>query len=207
MPITRIALDRRARRGAALALGLLLPLPAMADELYRWVDEDGGVHYSDAPPAEATRGRHARMRKDGSEREEVDPSAPEADAGAQEEGAGDDSESARRDRVLLQTYTSVEEIEHTRERHLENIEGEIGLAERRLRRARSRVERYDDLLEELPQDSEHRPEMKRQRKQAIGKLERRREALEALRDRRERVEQRFSEDIARFRELQSDNGS
>jgi glutaredoxin len=33
-----------------LTLSLLAALPAAADNLYRWVDETGRVHYSDQPP-------------------------------------------------------------------------------------------------------------------------------------------------------------
>lgn len=34
----------------ALGLGGLIGLPANAAEVYKWVDENGGVHYSEAPP-------------------------------------------------------------------------------------------------------------------------------------------------------------
>lgn len=33
-----------------LTMSLLTALPALADNLYRWVDETGRVHYSDQPP-------------------------------------------------------------------------------------------------------------------------------------------------------------
>nr|WP_010131968.1 DUF4124 domain-containing protein [Microbulbifer agarilyticus] len=36
-----------------LALGVFATSPAMAGELYRWVDEDGKVHFGDRPPVEA----------------------------------------------------------------------------------------------------------------------------------------------------------
>ena len=191
---------------ALLAVALLVPLPLAADELYRWVDEQGDVHYSDAPPADATRGRHARVREDGTTKEQVDPGArrrEEADAPA-DEGRAD---RARRDRVLMETYSTVDEIERRRARHLESIEGEIGLAEHRVRRARRRIDKYTRLLEDLPKDNEHRAEMKRQRQDAKTRLRKRKEQLEKLRARRDALEQRFAEDIARFRELKADNGS
>ena len=37
-------------RAAALVLALIFALPAVA-EVYRWVDENGVVHYTDKPPA------------------------------------------------------------------------------------------------------------------------------------------------------------
>lgn len=40
---------------AALILSLLAALPAAADNLYRWVDETGRVHYSDQPPPARTK--------------------------------------------------------------------------------------------------------------------------------------------------------
>ncbi|MBE0613895.1 MAG: glutaredoxin family protein [Burkholderiales bacterium] len=38
-----------------LALLLLLPLLANAQQMYRWVDDDGNMHYSDRVPASAAR--------------------------------------------------------------------------------------------------------------------------------------------------------
>ena len=44
------------RLAAALAAALLLPaLAAAQSNVYRWVDKDGKVHYSDTPPPEPTR--------------------------------------------------------------------------------------------------------------------------------------------------------
>ena len=36
-------------RSILLVLGLLAATAALAQEAYRWVDEDGVVHYSDRP--------------------------------------------------------------------------------------------------------------------------------------------------------------
>lgn len=206
MGVRSMPLDGLSRGGALLAVVLLLPLSATAGDLHRWVDEDGNVHYSDAPPADATRSRHSRVREDGTTREEVDPAERREDPSAQESDAGAGSDT-RRDQMLLDTYTSVEEIERTRERHLDSVRAEIQLAEHRLQRVRDRIDKYDRLLEELPEDSEYRPEMKRQRKAAKERLEQRRETLEKLQQKRERTKQKFTEDIARFRELKSDDGS
>ncbi|MDZ4203030.1 MAG: glutaredoxin family protein [Gallionella sp.] len=38
-----------------ILLGLLLLAPAGAEEVYRWVDANGKVHYGDKPPAQAAR--------------------------------------------------------------------------------------------------------------------------------------------------------
>ncbi len=208
MPLGSPSGDGRYCRAILLTLILLVPCSAAAGELYRWVDDDGNVHYSDAPPADATSGRHSRGRDDGTAREEVDPSARD-DGASPEDAAADEarSEQKRGDRVLLQTYGSVDEIKRARERHLEGIDGEIGLAEHRVQRVRRKLDQYDRLLAELPADNENRAEMERQRRRALQRLEDRRAELEALRAKRERVKARFTRDIARFRELQADNGS
>jgi glutaredoxin len=45
----------RVRLAALLAVALMLPALAAAQaSVYRWVDKDGKVHYSDAPPPEPT---------------------------------------------------------------------------------------------------------------------------------------------------------
>jgi len=41
---------QRARRSWALLAAVLIPLYAVSAQMYKWVDADGKVHYSDQPP-------------------------------------------------------------------------------------------------------------------------------------------------------------
>lgn len=180
---------------ALVALALLWTPAVGAGELHRWVDENGAIHYTDAPPPESARA------------EDPDGEQAQEDAGArarEDAAAAEHAERSRRDRVLWESYSSVAEIERTRDRRLESVDGEIDLAEHRVERARQRIERYDRLLADLPEDDEHRAEMERQRGDARERLQQRRQALERVRAKRDRMEARFARDIERFRELMAD---
>ena len=52
----------------------LAAFPALADEIYRWVDEDGQVHYSDVP-------------RDGAEQVELEPGSDILRSGGQRSAA------------------------------------------------------------------------------------------------------------------------
>ncbi|MFW5969210.1 MAG: DUF4124 domain-containing protein [Halofilum sp. (in: g-proteobacteria)] len=180
---------------ALVVLALLWMPVAGAGELHRWVDQDGKTHYTDAPPPDSARGAASDADR---EKEEATPSARE------EAAAADRAERSRRDQILRQSYSSIADVERTRDRRLEGVDSEINLAEHRVAQVRQRIERYDRLLPDLPDDNQHRAEMKEQRAEARERLERRREDLERVRGKRVRMEARFAEDIRRFRELMAD---
>ena len=46
--------------GSLLLLWLLLASTAPAGQVYRWVDDDGTVHFSDDPPADARKDAESR---------------------------------------------------------------------------------------------------------------------------------------------------
>ncbi|MDZ7787734.1 MAG: DUF4124 domain-containing protein [Halofilum sp. (in: g-proteobacteria)] len=194
MAVTQTSAGSGAAR-ALVAFVLLWAPAAGAGELHRWVDEGGDVHYTDAPPPESARSAGPDEAED----------KEDADARARQEAAeAERAERSRRDRILWESYSSVADIERTRDRRLEAVDGEIGLAEHRVERVRDQIERYDRLLADLPEDNEHRAEMERQRADARERLERRVGELERIQARRMRMEARFAREIERFRELTAD---
>ena len=80
-------------------------------KLYRWVDKNGQVHYGDSVPAEyAEQDRDVLNRqgvKVGREEGTVTPEEAAAKA-AEDKAARDEQKRKLRDRVLLQTYQSVQ---------------------------------------------------------------------------------------------------
>ncbi|MEF8833405.1 MAG: DUF4124 domain-containing protein [Halofilum sp. (in: g-proteobacteria)] len=180
---------------ALMAFVLLWVSAAGAGEMHRWVDESGEVHYTDAPPPESAR------------RARPDEASGQGDAAArarEEAAAAEQAEQSRRDRMLWESYSSVADIERTRDRRLEALDGEVGLAEHRIKQVQDQIERYDRLLADLPEDNEHRAEMERQRAAARERLERRRQELEEIKAKRMRMDERFAREIERFRELKAE---
>lgn len=127
---------------------LLLPMAASAG-LYKWVDEKGVTHYGDViPPQYAGQGK-TELNKRGVAIKKTDP-APTADqleqrAMQQELQKQQDQlklEQKRKDMALLNTYTSAEEIDLARDRH-------VSQAELVIRSTETRVGPVDARLAEL----------------------------------------------------------
>ncbi|MGI9258476.1 MAG: DUF4124 domain-containing protein [Gammaproteobacteria bacterium] len=118
---------------AALFLGLS---QASAQTLYRWVDENGQVHYGDhVPPAYSTQD-HEVLNDHGVSIRSIDGAATDEELAEQDRIAAE-QESARlaeirrasRDRVLLDTYLSVDEIIRLRDQRLDLLQAQISVTE------------------------------------------------------------------------------
>jgi len=137
-----------------VALGSLLlgMTEASAEQkLYRWVDNEGLVHYSDhVPPAFANQDLDI-LNDHGIAVDHVDRAASEEELAeraqlaavkeAEDEAA---REQARIDSVLLATYLSVEDIVRLRDQRLGLLEAQADVTEQYLRNL---TERLDELLQ------------------------------------------------------------
>ena len=129
-----------------IALIRRLPLVAVAAALacagsahaatYKWVDEKGGVHYSDKMPPEAVEKGNVELNKQGVpiKRNEPAPTVEQRRAKAAEEErqknmAKEREVVDRRDRALIQSYASEDEIDLARSRALSTIDGQLTSAQ------------------------------------------------------------------------------
>jgi Domain of unknown function (DUF4124) len=118
---------------AWLALGAL---PAAAAGVYKWIDDQGIVHYSDQMPADAVNKGGVMIDKQGRQIKKIDPTLTPAQAKAKETEderqrlmAKAQEEKSRRDTALMHSYTSEEEIDFARTRALLAIESQLKSAE------------------------------------------------------------------------------
>jgi len=114
-----------------LAATLALLSMTAAAALYRWVDEKGRVQYSDKPPADAGKGG-VEMSNRGVVKKKLDTALTQEEKKAQEEAAvkrrAEQQEAAaqrRADHALLQSFSSVQEIDMKRDRELQAIDAMI----------------------------------------------------------------------------------
>jgi hypothetical protein len=114
---------------------------------YRWVDANGAVHYSDSiPPEQASRDRTLMNKegvKVGFEQGEVTPEERaeiERRKAVLDEEQRAKAEVQRRDRMLLETYLTVADIEELRDRRLELLESQIKVTEAYLGNLRKKLE-------------------------------------------------------------------
>ena len=120
---------------ACLFAGPAAARGSASDSLYKWVDDQGVTHYGDrVPPEYAHKERYVlneravRVNVLPAEKtaEELAEEARKAEIAALARRAAE--EQAERDRILLDTYLSVEEIEMLRDRRVTALDAQIGVA-------------------------------------------------------------------------------
>lgn len=215
-PTLTLASDapRPSRRGRTLALGLAVALGlgigASAEAaLFKWVDEHGVVHYSDKVPPEAVDKGNVELNRQGVPIRRTDPapSAEQRRAKDQEDerrrqAAKQQEEVARRDRALIASYTSENEIASSRERALGTIDAAMqsaGAYTERLTARKKELEinraKYTDGKHAVPAVIE------REYESVSEELQRQADLIVAKRKEREVVAARYDADRQRYREL------
>lgn len=109
---------------SALAAALLLSAGAAHAQMYRWVDGNGRVHYSDTAPVTYQKSGGAELSKQGNiikrTQSEVERRAQAERQAEQKRIQVEQDKQAQLDRALTQTYTSEAEIDLARDRALEH---------------------------------------------------------------------------------------
>jgi Domain of unknown function (DUF4124) len=183
-------------------------------KLYSWKDEHGNVHYSETiPPEYANRDREILNQhgvRVGSEEGEITPEERaeqerlEAIAEAERKARLD---IARHDRMLLETYITVSDIEDLRDRRLELLEAQIKVTEAYLGNLRKRLLALQDEASvfkpyttkpDAPQIPENIALEMSRTVDLINTYER---TLARTRGDQQTLRSSFDKDIARFREL------
>jgi hypothetical protein len=184
------------------------------EKLYRWVDEKGIVHYGDSvPPEYANRDRNILNEQGvrvGFEQGDLSDEERAAIAKQKEEAERQraaKAEVARRDRMLLETYLSVGDIEDLRNRRLELLESQIKVTELYLNNLRKRLvglqeeaSKYKPYTtrEDAPQIPENLALDISRTASSINVYE---QTLSRTRTDEDSLRKSFDEDIRRFKEL------
>jgi hypothetical protein len=119
--------------GALAVLGLVCGAGTAAGAgVYKWVDDQGVVHYTDRIPAESVSKGATVLDKQGRSVKTIEPAptaeqrkAIEVEAERQRELAKVDAERARRDRALTQSFSSEAEIDVARARAVSTMEAQL----------------------------------------------------------------------------------
>jgi hypothetical protein len=127
---------RRSWSGIGLIAAVALAASAWAAGTYKWVDEQGVVHYSDkAPPDTPAKGATV-LDKQGRQVKRIEPplSPEQIKVKADEDErqrvlAKEKDDQARKDRALMQSYTSESEIDIARTRAISTLDSQISSAQ------------------------------------------------------------------------------
>ena len=123
-------------RSAALTLTLLwlgagsavAGEPDAGRKLYKWVDSQGQPHYGDHVPDEYANQEQHIFNRQGIEVDRVEAQKTPEQAAADAQRAQAAQDSRNRDRNLLSTYASVEEIERLRDQRVGLLSDQIKVA-------------------------------------------------------------------------------
>lgn len=117
---------------AIIGLGCAAGTANGAGGMYKWVDDQGVVHYTDRIPPESVSKGATVLDKQGRSVKTIDPAptaeqrkAAEAEAERQREVAKANADQARRDRALTQSFSSEAEIDVARARAVSTMEAQL----------------------------------------------------------------------------------
>lgn len=197
---------------------IVLPLPVSAQTLYKWVDEDGQVRYSDKLTVDQKKQRHQTLSPQGRVLDTVEAAIPPEELKRRRDEQKRREEEERRraaeeahqqairdhhDTVLLMTFSNEQEIVDAQQERMDVIQSVIRLL-------RKNIDTEQKKLEKLEQDAQRRYTDKG--KQVPGGMAQNIEYFEekilgiqqqlALKlEERDRLQRQNATDLIRYREL------
>lgn len=191
---------------SALAAALLLAAGTAQATMYRWVDGNGRVHYSDTPPTTFQKSGGAELSKQGNvirrTQSETERQAEAERRAEQKRIEVEQGKQAQLDRALTQTYATEAEIDLARDRALEHHKLAIKGAEIRGKAVEANLAELKARIATIEKSGRPvSPNLKEQLDQAT------RESLDLKRtilnneEAMVQVGEKYAADKARFREL------
>lgn len=191
----------------ALVISMTFSLPAAA-KMYKWVDDKGVTHYGETIPPEYAHKDREELNKAGRVVEKKEMLTPEERHAKELEDTRkrEDEEAAlerkRRDKALLNTYSSVKEINLARDRNLQQVEA-------RLNSISSQIKAADDKLTGLQKEADGytsagkkiHASLQDDLQESQARLTRLQQDLEKSMAEKAAVEARYDADKARYKEL------
>jgi Domain of unknown function (DUF4124) len=178
---------------------------------FRWVDENGRVHYSDQiPPSESNRA-YTVLNKEGVTVNNIEKVKTKEELAnekrlkeQQEEQERVTREQQNHDHILLDTYTKVNDLEETRDRYIATLEGLIKVAQHKLTNLNSDLDKLNKTAANLEREGKELPDVMRQ---DISNLQRQidleNKFILSQRAQQIEVKDKFAADIKRFQELKA----
>jgi hypothetical protein len=175
--------------------------------LYKWVDKDGVTHYGDhVPPEYAMQEQHV-LNSQGYEIKHLDAQKTAEQASAEEQKRLDAEQRRLRDKNLLSTYASVQEIERLRDQRLSLLADQVKVTNQFLDTLNGRMKKMRaDSLRFKPYNSDPKaPSMPDQMAEDLVRLtadmRTQEQNLKQKRSEEATMSIQFESDIDRFKEL------
>ncbi|MCP1673118.1 hypothetical protein J2T57_000210 [Natronocella acetinitrilica] len=196
---------------------LMGPVQSAEAQLYRWVDDDGNVHYTDRLPPERARDGRRVYSPSGIAQEDIDAAPTEEQRQAlieerrrQEEQAAAErqarEEQAAFDRFLLRTYSSSDHILRVQESRLETLDRSRTLIETRLERDHGELEQLRGRAAEAERggSAEDLDGLYARIQRVESRIRDRQRELDNMDDEEDRLMTEFGRHLDRYQELQAE---
>ena len=198
----------------SLLLILLASFPAVAGKLYSWVDEHGKTHYGNIVPPQYAQQGSTELDKKGVAVKKTDAAltpeqrkAKEEELAQQKEEEKKKLEQKRRDRALLNTYTTEKEIDLVRDRNLQQGELQLQSMELRAKQIQPRFDQARKRAEDLvARKKPLPPDLQQELEETEKEMRRLQEMIKQKRMEMDAIRARFEDDRKRFRELRQIEG-
>lgn len=192
---------------ALIFLLLCLLSAPLAAKTYRWVDDQGKVHYGDRIPPEYAKQERETLNERGividrndRQKTSAELAREQAEAEAAAAREAQQAEQERYDRFLISTYATQDQLILRRDEQLTILDGQIGSGEVSIVQSEATLQDLQARAEGLKANNRPVPDtLSKQIKTFESALAGGRRAIEALRKERQEVAEGFARDLERYR--------
>ena len=213
---------------AAIRLSLVLLIAtfglgggtAAAATLYKWIDENGQIRYSDRLPANQSKKRHQQLNRQGVVISTTEEARSEeelaADAEARRKQEEEEAEAARlkaiqdkKDQVLLLTFSSEEELGLARDNRIDVLDSVIRLINKSIATSQQKLDQLETSAETnfTSQGKDIPGGLAQKIEEFTRKIENRSAQLELKMTEKEKINEQYELDLVRYRELKASEES
>lgn len=206
-------------RAPRIAAGLILALAGFASApgasadsksvvtTYRWVDDQGVVHYGDSIPPQYAQKEHAMLNKQGVEVGHTEAQKTSEQLAIDARQQVEETKQQQHDNFLVATYTSVKDIESLRDQRLDQLQGQRVAAEQYVDNLHSRLVALQGRAKHFRPYNTHADahrlpdDLAEDLVRTLNELRTQSNALLAKNEQVSAVKDQFQADIERYREL------
>jgi len=181
-------------------------------KMYKWVDENGQMHFGDKIPPQYQLKEHQELNEHGvvtkTRPAAKTPQEKAAERRMEKERkklAAEEKKKKQRDRVLLDTYTTERDLIVARDSRLDAVDSQINLAESIINDSSKNVESLEKQMaqitasnREVPEDLYHRLDIEKQQVKVQSNV------MKNHKKRRDEISKQFNGYIERFKVLKAE---
>lgn len=191
---------------------LLAGQMASGQSLKKWQDKDGNWHFGDTIPPEYSQEGYEEISKQGivkgvKERAKTDEEIEEDRriAALEKENQKKAEEQDRRDMILLDTFSNIEDIEAARDDALATIQSRISLTEKRIEKIQDDLNGRITLAADQERNSQSPNEALLEDIESLQRqIKTNKTSIEDSYEEQEEVKRKYQGDIDRYTKLKSD---